>query len=322
MGKSHYRSVLYFDAVRRYGSVREAARHLGLAASAVNRQILNLEDELEMPLFDRLPGGMRLTAAGEAMARHAILVLQDERRVFAEFDALRGVRHGEISVVAAESLNEHFLPEILGQMAQRYPGVKSRVETAGSNDILDVLRRGDADLGLGFSLPRQAEWQQLAVGAFRLGAVMRPDHALASEAVDGMISFGQCVRHKMILPTPSLSIHSLLEGPLRRIEGRVNVVAQVSSLSLMRTLTLTMNAISFQARIGLERELASGALVFLPLARPGPVITELGFYFRAGRIVPVALAAFLALAREHLAACEALDITSPRENISPDRPVG
>ena len=274
-GTSHYRSAAYFDAVRRHGSVREAARHLGLAASAVNRQILNLEAELGMPLFERLPGGMRLTAAGEVMARHAIAVLQDEKRVFSEFDALRGLRRGEIAIAAAESLNANFLPELMGQMAGRYPGIKVRVRTAGSNDIPDALRRGEADLG-----------------------IVRADHPLAREAVDGTITFAQCTRHALVLPGPELSIHSLLSVPLRRYEGRLHVAAEVNSLALMKNLTLRLNAVTFQSRIGLEAELAAGAPVFLGLSRPGPMVTELGIFLRQGRSMPTALDVFVNLARE------------------------
>lgn len=75
----------------------------------------------------------------------------------------------------------------------------------------------------------------------------------------------------------------------------------------MKTLTLRFNAVAFQSRIGLEPELNSGELVFLPLARPGPVVSELGLHVRQGRALPPALDAFVAMAREHLAACEAAD---------------
>ena len=63
-----------------------------------------------MPLFERLSDGMRLTAAGEALARHSIAVLQDEKRVMSELDALRGLRRGEVSIVAAGSLNSPICP--------------------------------------------------------------------------------------------------------------------------------------------------------------------------------------------------------------------
>src|SRR2546427_7102394 len=56
-----------FDEVARRGSVRKAAVTLHLTAAAVNQQILNLEAQVGVPLFDRLPRGMQLTTAGELM---------------------------------------------------------------------------------------------------------------------------------------------------------------------------------------------------------------------------------------------------------------
>jgi DNA-binding transcriptional LysR family regulator len=63
-----------------------------------------------MPLFEHLPEGMKRTPAGEVYARHAIAVLQDEKLVAVEFDALRGLRRGEVSIIAVESLHAAFLP--------------------------------------------------------------------------------------------------------------------------------------------------------------------------------------------------------------------
>ena len=55
----------YLEEVARRGSIRKASRALNVASSAINRQILKLEEELGTPLFQRLPAGMRLTPAGE-----------------------------------------------------------------------------------------------------------------------------------------------------------------------------------------------------------------------------------------------------------------
>lgn len=54
-----------FDEVVRRGSIRKAAEALHLTAAAVHQQILNLEEQVGSPLFDRLPRGMQLTTAGE-----------------------------------------------------------------------------------------------------------------------------------------------------------------------------------------------------------------------------------------------------------------
>ena len=100
----HAPMIVYFDAIRRAGSVREAARRLNVASSAVNRQLLKLEEELGTPLFDRLPGGLKLTHAGATFARHAIEVLQDAERVRSELEAMQGLRSGHVEIAAVEAL--------------------------------------------------------------------------------------------------------------------------------------------------------------------------------------------------------------------------
>ena len=67
----HQPALIYFIAVARYASIREAARQLNIASSAVTRQIALLEDALGMALFHRTNQRMRLTSAGEILYRHA-----------------------------------------------------------------------------------------------------------------------------------------------------------------------------------------------------------------------------------------------------------
>src|SRR5271163_1116718 len=108
----HAASLRYFDAVRRAGSIREAARRLNVASSAVNRQILKLEAELGTPLFERLPGGLKLSSAGEVLTRHVAIVLRDAERARSELDALKGIKTGRVELIAVEGLSADFLPNV------------------------------------------------------------------------------------------------------------------------------------------------------------------------------------------------------------------
>jgi molybdenum-dependent DNA-binding transcriptional regulator ModE len=104
----HAAALHYFDAIRRAGSIRAAARRLNVASSAVNRQILSLEAEIGAQLFDRLPAGLKLTAAGEILAHHVIIVLRDAERTESELDALHGLRAGRAPQTPAPDARRHW----------------------------------------------------------------------------------------------------------------------------------------------------------------------------------------------------------------------
>lgn len=298
----HARALSYFDAIRRAGSIREAARRLHIASSAVNRQLLELEGQIGSPLFDRLPEGLKLTAAGEVVARHVIMVLQDARRVDSEIDALRGIRKGEVTLWAVEGLHAAFLPGVLAAMMERYPGVRVITRPSGSGAMAAAVAQGEADAAIGFSLPRRAELTQRAVGRFAIGAVVTPDHPLASRRT---VSLNDCARHPMLLPSAELSVRWLLDPWLERQTRAMQIPLESGSIELMRNLARGGVGIAFQTRLGLEAELAAGTLVFVPLRSPGALVCELGVYVRAGRAMPPALDALIRLMAEAIERAEA-----------------
>ena len=109
----HASVLRYFVEVARCGSVRRASEKLYVAASAVNRQILKLEDELGTELFDRIPNGMRLNAAGERLLRHVQTTLHDFQVTRSELDALKGDRTGHVKVASMDSLFVDVLPSAI-----------------------------------------------------------------------------------------------------------------------------------------------------------------------------------------------------------------
>ncbi|MBL7252424.1 LysR family transcriptional regulator [Alloalcanivorax marinus] len=300
----HSPAVLYFDAVRRAGSIREAARRLHVASSAVNRQILKLEDEIGAPLFERLPGGLKLTAAGEVFARHAIVVLQDAERARSELDALKGLRTGHVEVATVEGVTTDLLPVVIGRLREDFPNITIGIATLGSQAIPGTVTNGTADLGLAFALPRTAELRQLTLARFRLGAVMPPDHPLAGREE---VSVATCMAYPLVLAKQDLSVHHLMRPAMERAGATARGVVRSGSVELSKELARRGIGIAFQTRIGLETDLNRGSLVHLPLNDAGPVYSDLGIYARAGRALPVAVDAFARLLGEEMARREAAE---------------
>lgn len=306
----HARSIRYFDMIRRCGSIREAARHLHVASSAVNRQLLQLEDEIGSPLFERLSSGLRLTAAGEVFSRHVITVLQDEHRLSTELELLRGVRRGSVSVAAVEGLNADLMPAVLTQMHRRYPTIQIHVRTCGSQQAAQAVIQGDADVGIGFSVKRHDNLRQCTMGRFALGAIVPPKHPIAQlERVD----FAQCAAFPLILPTPELSMHDLLQPLLAHHKRALQVLLETSSIELAKSLAERGVGVFFQSRLGLERELREGRLVHVPLDTPTTLYSELGVYVRAGRTLPSALDAFNRIAADAIESREDEESVALRE---------
>ncbi|MGA4632415.1 LysR family transcriptional regulator [Pseudomonas solani] len=305
----HSPAIHYFDMVRRCNSIREAARRLNVASSAVNRQILKLEDEIGAPLFDRLPAGLRLTPAGEILTRHITVVLQDVERVRSELDAMQGLRTGHVEIATVEGVTIDLLPRVLKAMHERYPRVTIGVTAMGSQAIPEAVLSGAADLGLAFFLPRSAELQQLSVGHFRLGAIVPRGHALASLHE---VSFATCAEHGLILAKQELSIHHLL-GPLQK---RLNLpgkpALESSSVELARQLVKRGMGVAFQTRIGIEADLEAGDLVHLPLTDNGGIFNDLGLYVRSGRYLPVAVDALARQLTEEITLREREERPPPR----------
>jgi DNA-binding transcriptional LysR family regulator len=85
-------ALRYFHETARLGSIRKAAEALSVTPSAISRQIANLEHDLRAPLFERSVHGMRLTAAGDLLARQTHRTFLDLDRVRSSVDVLRALR--------------------------------------------------------------------------------------------------------------------------------------------------------------------------------------------------------------------------------------
>lgn len=275
--------IVYFDAIRRAGSIREAARRLNVASSAVNRQLLKLEAELGTPLFDRYPTGLKLTHAGSTFARHAIEVIQDAERMRSEVEALKGLRAGHVELGAVEEFASGILPAVLADFHAAYPRITIGINILGSSSVTEALALGDIDLGLAFNLDRSRELQQISSSSFHLGAVMRPDHPLAHKK---MLSVAACLSHRVIMPKSAFMVGQPL---LRTVSALPAGSVESASFEVSKKLALMGQGITFMTRIGIKEELIENKLVHVPITKPSSMRTNLGMYIRSTRHPPIAV---------------------------------
>ena len=100
---NHMRFLKYVDEIARAGSIRQAAERLHVAPSAVNRRLQDIEDELGTPIFERMPRGMRLTAAGELFIRYVRTRNAQLEQVRSQIEELKGLRRGTVRLVVSQA---------------------------------------------------------------------------------------------------------------------------------------------------------------------------------------------------------------------------
>jgi DNA-binding transcriptional LysR family regulator len=217
------------------------------------------------------------------LARHVITVFQDLERTGSDIDDIHGARIGHITVASVESVASSILPQAIDHIRAVAPRVTFTISVMGSFDIPSTVSSGEADVGLAFALRKSSELQQLFLSQFRLGAVVRPDHPLARHKT---VTLSACLGFPMILATPDLSITNLLEPILSQGPSFLSPVITCGSIELMQELVIRGHGIAFQTRVGLDRKIAVGSLVFVPIDAKGPLWSDLGIYTRTGRLLP------------------------------------
>jgi DNA-binding transcriptional LysR family regulator len=146
--KVQLHQLRYFVAVAETRHFTQAADAVGITQPSLSKQIHALEAELGAPLFTRIRGDVRLTAAGEALLPLAERILADVETARREVQELVGVRRGRVRLGATPSLCASLAPEVLRRFRDAYPGVDLTVYESGSQDLVRNLLRGELDLAL------------------------------------------------------------------------------------------------------------------------------------------------------------------------------
>lgn len=285
----HAAALRYFAEVARRGSVRRAAAALNVAASAVDRQLRKMEATLGTPLFDRLPGGMRLTPAGAILLRHITDTLLDFERVRAELDDLRGVKTGHVAIAAVDSLLVDFLPRTLARFRADFPAVSFAVDAVEPADIARRVAGGEADLGFTFVGPPPAGAAWLATIPAPLGVVMPSGHPLARRRA---IRFEELSTFPILLQTGPLPRTMDVDPEFAAFRERIRPRLVSNSIALLKHALRSGAGISFFTRLGFLAEIATGEIVWRPLASRRINLLKLGLLAPTGR--PASFAALRA----------------------------
>src|SRR5215207_7763156 len=137
------------DAVDAHGSLLKASAVLGVTQPALTKSLHELEDIVQVRLFDRHSRGVRPSGAGLLFVQTARRVLAELRRLDEELDRLASPGGGAVALGALPVAAAGVLPGALARLRADYPNIKVRLQQGRTEDLLPLLASGEIDLIVG-----------------------------------------------------------------------------------------------------------------------------------------------------------------------------
>lgn len=174
------RQLLLLIALDDYRNIHRAAEELHMTQPAASKQIKDLEEMLDVRLFERLPRGMEPTIYGETMIRHARMALTSLALAHDDLLSLKAGLSGQVEVGVIMSPAMALLPRAIARIKEQAPLLRIGVHLEPSNVLLDKLQRGTLDFMIGRILEKEDSsglvYEELTEEP--ACAVVRPGHAL------------------------------------------------------------------------------------------------------------------------------------------------
>jgi DNA-binding transcriptional LysR family regulator len=174
-------ALLTFVTIHKAHSFSGAADILGRTQPAISRRIALLEDELGMPVFERASSGVVLSEAGRVLLPHAERVLASLRDAQGAVDAMRSDTAGSVSIAAVGTLAGTNFTAILKRFTAEHPKIGLSIRTATSAEVSDIVRRGEATLGLRYLLDRSGDIVSEQIATEAMVIACPPGHRLAGK---------------------------------------------------------------------------------------------------------------------------------------------
>jgi DNA-binding transcriptional LysR family regulator len=175
------RHLRYFVAVGEEQHYRRASRRLRVAQPALSRQIRELEEEVGFKLFDRLPRGVKLSAAGRLFLEDARRILQAVNEATARAARVARGQSGTLRVGFPENASWHgAVPDSFRRFREQQPDAELQLQPAASLEQLDAIRSGRLDAGFVNFMPKaDPELNQLTVAHQHVELALPKRHPLA-----------------------------------------------------------------------------------------------------------------------------------------------
>jgi DNA-binding transcriptional LysR family regulator len=255
-----------FARAAELASFTAAGKALGLTQAAVSQRIQALERLLNLPLFERQGGHVRLTEAGHQLYGYAQRILALHREALAQLTGRPLPLLGELSLAASSVPGEHLLPELLSRFRARHPHVQVRATVTDSAAVLHQLEHGQAHLGL---VGRQWDRPDLEFRPFASDAMVLIVPAAHPWSRRRRVPLAELAREPLIVREAGSGSRWCLEQALARAGKtlhEVGLALELGSNEAIKEATLRGLGVAILSSRAVQKETDAGQLHALSIA--------------------------------------------------------
>ena len=173
----------YFIAVAKHGNFSAAAEELYTTQSAVSKQIMALERELEVTLFDRTHRRVVLTEYGEIVLRYAERVLSEFDEMLVQLKKVHRQEGGRLSIASIPVMRQYGITELVGSFRRDNTDIIMSVGEMEGNEILAAMESGEYDMAF-LRLEQMADpsYESIPLAGDELTVLLPEGHKLAGQS--------------------------------------------------------------------------------------------------------------------------------------------
>jgi len=260
-----------FLAVGTFGGFRRAAEALRVTQPAVSARIKALEDSLGVSLFERERGNLALSAAGRALRPHAEQLLRAVALARQAVHNLRPASGGALQIAAALSICTYLLPDVLKRFQAAHPKVMITVRSGHSKEVLEMVLRGEAEIGLARSLQHPA----VETVSLRDDPLILVGRGATWPKGARRVRLEQVADQPLIFFDRGSSDWTLSHGLFRRAGLVPNVVLEVETIETAKRMVERGMGLAFLPHLAVSREIRRRTLVAIDILDAEPLSRSL-----------------------------------------------
>lgn len=224
------RQLKYFVKTAETLNFSEAARNLYITQSTLSQQIKTLEDELGVILFQRDSHNVTLTENGEKMLPLARQTLLDAETCKAQISDLNRLMTGTLNIGVTYSFSS-ILTETIKEFIEEYPGIKLNIMYRTMEELMDLLRKREADFVLAFkpNLPCD-DIESRTLFEDKLSLIIRRDHPYANRQT---VTIDDLSKIRLAIPAKGLQARNVLDKYVDLSQERSNISLELNEANIL-----------------------------------------------------------------------------------------